>query len=209
MLGIFLKYPQPGRVKGRLAAEVGNETACDIYKLCVEALVSECLILTPTLFYDPEVPLSAYEDWLGRRRWRPQRGTSLGERMRNALEDMLVDDWKALLVNTDSPHLCCAALENSLAALDTADAVLGPRPQGDYYLVGVRRGYPAGMFEGVDWCSANVLRQTLMRLAGRRVALLGARGEVDTLEDLWRVLPDVTPSLRREVLSLLALAAVH
>lgn len=209
MLGIFLKYPEPGRVKSCLAAEVGAHTASQIYKLCLEALVAECVTLTPVLFYDPEYPLSAYESWLGRRRWRPQRGHNLGERLSNALEEMLAENQRALLVNTDSPNLTCAALENSLASLDTADAVLGPRPQGDYYVVGARRGYPRGLFDGIDWCSPHVLRQTLMRLAGRRVALLGSKGEVETLEDLWRVLPDVSPALRRELLSLLALAHAH
>ena len=40
---IFLKYPEPGKVKTRLAKDIGNEKACAIYKLLAENVIKNIL----------------------------------------------------------------------------------------------------------------------------------------------------------------------
>ncbi len=36
ILIVFLKYPEPGRVKTRLAADIGPDAAVSVYRLLVE-----------------------------------------------------------------------------------------------------------------------------------------------------------------------------
>ncbi|RLA31853.1 MAG: glycosyltransferase, partial [Gammaproteobacteria bacterium] len=66
--------------------------------------------------------------------------------------------------------------------------VLGPAEDGGYVLIGVRRLSPV-LFEGVDWGSDRVLRQTRARLTalGWRWHELRMLWDVDRPEDLMRL----------------------
>jgi glycosyltransferase A (GT-A) superfamily protein (DUF2064 family) len=65
------------------------------------------------------------------------------------------------------------------------DLVIGPSVDGGYYLIGMSRPLP-GVFRGVAWSSAQVLRQTLDRAEGEgaRLSLLPPWYDVDTPEEL-------------------------
>ena len=46
---VFAKWPEPGRVKTRLAAGCNSEFACNFYRICCEHIVSEaqrCVLFT-------------------------------------------------------------------------------------------------------------------------------------------------------------------
>jgi len=46
---IFLKYPEPGKVKTRLAKNIGNEKACEIYKLLAEKIIKNVFSKNPLM----------------------------------------------------------------------------------------------------------------------------------------------------------------
>src|SRR5512137_853557 len=65
---VFVRVPRPGRVKTRLAAVIGNENACALYRVFVMDLM-ETLELSgaPYVFaYDPPEEEEAVTKWLGR-----------------------------------------------------------------------------------------------------------------------------------------------
>ena len=90
-----------------------------------------------------------------------------------------------VLIGSDSPTLPLRLLHRAFAALENHDAVLGPTPDGGYYVIGFRRGM-AVRLAGVRWSTSNALADTLARLleANMRYAILPPWYDVDTSEDL-------------------------
>lgn len=195
VIGVFLKYPKPGRVKTRLARQLGKATAARLYRLCAQTLLERCGRLSLERYYDPSQPLQDYIDWLGEGEWHPQQGRDLGERMSYALQGLLERYGRGLLVGSDCPLLDARHLISAAEALQTADVVLGPCPDGGSYLVGVRNSLPP-MFRGVEWSGPRVLSQTLERLGRRRVVLLKPLCSLGTAEDLQSLLPQLSSPWR-------------
>jgi len=126
-----------------------------------------------------------------------QRGDGLGERLVHLFDDLLAEHAGALALDTDSPTLPMTWVADGLATLaaDDADVVLGPSEDGGYWAIGLRAPCPA-LFAGVPWSTDRVLDATLARAHARglRVRLLPRWFDVDTAEDLRRLIDDVAVS---------------
>ena len=118
---------------------------------------------------------------------RPQRGGDLGERLRNTLGGLRGSGESACVIfGSDSPTVPVVWLESACETLtDRSGIILGPARDGGYYLVGARGG-PTEMFEGIDWGTDRVLRQTLRTLkrGGYTPALLPPWYDIDEPGDL-------------------------
>jgi len=68
-----------------------------------------------------------------------QRGAGLGERLEQAFRFLLRSHPAAVVLGTDSPLLPIRLLEAAIRELGICDSVLGPCPDGGYYLIGLRR----------------------------------------------------------------------
>ncbi len=100
---VFIKYPEPGKVKTRLAKALGDEKACAVYKLLAENVIKKILTKNPGtytvhIFFTPADKETEIKDWLkpfiqGNRgvktQFNPQEGRNLGERMSNAFRQIL------------------------------------------------------------------------------------------------------------------------
>lgn len=198
---VFGKLPRAGRVKTRLAPALGDEGAAELYDAFLEDVLARCRAAgaDPELWV-PRRPGAREE--LSRRhpgvdlRWQPEGG--LGARLRAAFEAAFRDGvGRALVVGSDHPTLPPGHLEEALAALGTADAVLGPTADGGYWAVGVRRrAWPraARLFEDVPWSTPEVTETTLARAdeAGVDVRTVSAWYDVDEPADLERLRRDVS-----------------
>ena len=191
ILCIFARAPVRGRVKSRLAAEIGDDAALAAHVELVEhalARLARIEGLTSELWLDDA-------DDPGARRWangwslpvRRQVGADLGERMHHALDACLTAGRTGVLVGTDCPTIDATYVRQAAAALLDHDVVLGPAMDGGYGLVGVARPVPE-LFRDIAWGSGKVLSETLRRAecAGRTVALLREVWDVDTAKD-WRL----------------------
>jgi rSAM/selenodomain-associated transferase 1 len=120
-----------------------------------------------------------------------QRGATLGERMRNGASDLLARGFgRVVLVGADLPTLPAAYIVEALERLTRPQEslVLGPAEDGGYYLIGLTHVHD-GLFDGIPWGTADVLRRTqeaaaVLRL---RVELLPIWYDVDLPSDLQRV----------------------
>ena len=189
-LCIFARAPVAGRVKSRLAAEIGAEAALAAHRALVEGALERLACIDGV----------ASELWLddpdheGARRWaqpwglplRAQAGGDLGQRMDLALQSCVASGARGIVVGTDCPDIDARYVRDAVDALDSHDAVLGPAADGGYGLVGARRPVPE-IFRGILWGSAGVLAATLARAAaaGVSVARLPEIWDVDTAAD-WR-----------------------
>jgi rSAM/selenodomain-associated transferase 1 len=92
---------------------------------------------------------------------------------------------KIVLTGSDAPTLNPATVMSAFSHLESRDVVLGPATDGGYYLIGCRRAAPS-IFEGIDWSTPDVLRQTVERLhsLGLSLAILPPWYDVDTPDDL-------------------------
>jgi hypothetical protein len=94
---------------------------------------------------------------------------------------------RVVLMGSDFPDLPQSFLEQSLGALNTHDAVIGPAMDGGYYLIGFRKeAFFHQAFEGMDWGKEGVFRQTLSILKDhrKRVYVLPVWNDIDTIEEL-------------------------
>ena len=194
---IFAREPVLGRVKTRLAADIGPEAALAVYRellaLTAAAVQTAAVPATVWLAEAPHPTADAAQprpEWPGLP-WHVQPPAGqLGERMSYAFgEAFAAGAGRVVVIGTDCPGLTAAILQEAFAALATHDLVVGPAEDGGYYLLGLRELQPA-LFANKDWSTATVLTDTLAdadRL-GLRVARLPVLRDVDSGPDLaaWR-----------------------
>lgn len=191
----FMKYPEPGEVKTRLAESIGSDKAAQLYRSFILDLLAkiESTQLPFAICFHPERKKQLLIEWLGEGYdYIPQKGDDLGERMAAAFLDAFAGGHRrVILMGGDFPDLPSSFLEEALGALKTHDAVIGPAMDGGYYLIGFRQEtFFCQAFEGMDWSTENVFRQTLSILKAhkRRVYVLPVWNDIDTMEDLGQLI---------------------
>ena len=141
------------------------------------------------LFYTPTEAGGLVGEWLGSSRClQPQGDGDLGARLVAAARFASdAGHTHTLLVASDTPDLPAAAIVEAFGRLTDADVVIGPAPDGGYYLIGMRQPC-AEIFESIPWSTGRVLRETIRRAEaqGLEVHLLEPRADVDTCEDAIR-----------------------
>jgi rSAM/selenodomain-associated transferase 1 len=216
---VFVKMPDSGNVKTRLAIDVGPELAVRAHE-CMVLDVFDAATATDAemrVFVDPPDALARAREWLGNEPTViPQSGSDLGERMERAFLVAFSEGFsRAVLVGCDIPGLNAKILNAALSALETNHAVIGPANDGGYYLIGFRKDtFAPKVFRDMRWSENSVLDDTLRRLksARRTVAQLEKLIDIDMLEDvrLLKARPEYerTISVRtREVFDLMSVEA--
>ncbi len=117
----------------------------------------------------------------------PQPPGNLGARLDMLFRTIFRRGFAAVcLLNSDGPDLPGSAIGEAFDLLGrrTADVVLGPNPDGGFYLVGLRA--PADIFRAVPWSTPAVLAETIGRAAraGLACRLLRPWPDLDTAADL-------------------------
>jgi uncharacterized protein len=188
---VFLRAPIRGRVKSRLAADVGEEAAFNLY---------QCFILDTIdvveksgypffIHYDPPEHEQLLVEWLGsRNQYTAQNGDNLGSRMRHAFSKVFTDGFKrAILIGSDLPDIPPHIIREAGQALNNCDAVLGPTADGGYYLIGFNAGkFTSHAFEKIQWGANTVYQETMHILEQQRIRVhvLPEWRDVDNAADL-------------------------
>jgi hypothetical protein len=177
---IFAKAPVLGRVKTRLAADVGEIAALAVYKRmlwrCVERLSAGPWSLTLCVTPDAAAADDAY--WPEGVDRTPQGGGDLGDRMLRALSSASPAS-PVVVVGSDIPDLDSVHIARAFCALDHAPIVCGPSGDGGFYLIGASAPPPTDVFANVTWSSPKTLSQVIANLEPSSVVPL-----IDTLDDL-------------------------
>jgi len=193
--GMFVKYPEPGRVKTRLAAEIGDRLAADLYAAFVQDLIARFQDLperrvlayspndeTTRAFFERRISRgllanSGYELW-------PQPEGNLADRMIAFFDEFGPEP--TVLIGSDSPTLERGDVEYALQRLREVDCVLGPAADGGLYLIGLRGVEASRILRKVEWSTSRALEQTIgeARRFGLSLESLRLWYDIDTLEDL-------------------------
>ena len=182
---VFVRTPELGKVKTRLAKAIGDQAALTIYKLLLKhtATVLHELSFDKVVYYSKKIEnndfweASLFEKKL-------QKGADLGERMQQAFETAFDRGYKkVLIIGSDLFELTSTLIISALEALETYDISIGPSLDGGYYLLGMKELHPA-VFKNKKWGTHSVLENTLQDLKQQNVKLLEALNDIDTFEDL-------------------------
>ena len=172
LLGMFAKHWEPGKVKTRLAATLGESHAAMFHALCVATLADRLASVGDrrVLAFAPAQAEQAFR-CVARDRWEvvPQSEGDLGSRMQAFFATALAGAERVVLIGSDSPDLPREYIAGAFDALETRDVVLGPAGDGGYYLLGAARRVPP-LFDGIAWSSPQVWPQTIARLEAAGIA---------------------------------------
>jgi rSAM/selenodomain-associated transferase 1 len=187
---VFVRAPLLGTVKTRLAATLGDQAALRIYRRLAEHAVLQAAALPGASIRIHHTPADAGDDvrrWLAAdAAYLPQDPGDLGDRLRTAFgQAFAAGHAPVVVIGSDLPDLTTAHLHDALAALDVADAVIGPARDGGYWLLSLRRPLD-GVFDGIPWSTDTVFAHTLHRLraAGVEPAIIDELADVDEAADL-------------------------
>ncbi len=184
-LVIFLRAPQRGAVKRRLAQAIGQRAAHDFYARQSAALIRRLgvdrrwrtvLAVTP----DPFARRARF--WPQGMTRIKQRGGDLGTRMARAF--VTLPPGPVVLIGSDIPAIDADHVARAFAALARHEVVFGPAADGGYWLVGLARRRRSAalarkLFARVRWSGPHALDDTCANLP---VGISPVR--LDVLEDV-------------------------
>jgi rSAM/selenodomain-associated transferase 1 len=185
-LVVMAKRPAMGRVKRRLAREIGAAAALRFYRT---SLAHTALRLAADPRWRTVIALDSLADGARLPRTRAaimrQSQGDLGARMQFLFARL--PPGPVIVVGSDIPSIRPAHIEAAFRMLGHADAVFGPAEDGGYWLVGLRRSPRVlAPFARVRWSGPHALADTRANLEGKRVALAPRLSDVDRAEDLRR-----------------------
>ncbi len=197
-LFVMAKDPRAGHVKTRLCPPLSPEMAARLYRcflLDVLDLVAAVPGVDPVVAYTPPESRAAFAQLTnGTFGLVPQEGADLGARLENTFRTLFGQGYRRVAaVSTDSPDLPPNILREAFQHLEASDVVMGPCPDGGYYLIGLSRLVPE-LFRDMPWSTERVVPETEARARrlGLRLARLPDWGDVDTAADLGRLVMDLT-----------------
>ncbi len=186
---VFAKAPRAGLVKTRLARTVGEGRATALYRRMGLAVVSNVAGAPArlTVCYDPADSLVEVREWLGHAvsEYWPQGDGDLGARLSRSVEQAFRSVDRVVVIGADAPDVDAELIARAVAALASAHVVLGPTPDGGYYLIALREPRPE-LFMDIPWSTPRVLEVTVARARARGlcVGFLDPKSDIDTAQDL-------------------------
>jgi len=194
---IFLRFPNAGKVKTRLAQSIGDDQAAKFYRLSTEHILRECQKLSSNIsryiFCADEDEMENVRRWTGSRfLYMPQEGEDLGRRIEHAFHSVFSHGaQKAVIIATDVPDISADIIREAISALDAHDVIIGPSHDGGYYLLGLKELH-SELFNAISWSTSLVYQQTMnsAERMGLKVYQLPLLRDIDTAEDLQRWLVD-------------------
>ncbi|MEO6694440.1 MAG: TIGR04282 family arsenosugar biosynthesis glycosyltransferase [Ignavibacteria bacterium] len=182
---IFARNPFEGKVKTRLAKDVGNTKALKVYI----SLLNHTFMQTKNLSADKFLFLSENTDgeiFDNTFTQFVQIGSSLGERMMNAFNIVFEKEYKRVLIaGTDCPGLTEEIIETAFEDLMKYHFTIGPSSDGGYYLLGMNEPNDY-VFENIEWSNEHVLDKTIDKIKAKHKSynLLKELNDIDNEKDL-------------------------
>jgi len=183
-LVIFVKAPRMGRIKTRLAKDIGNFNAWRFYRSTVNGLIKRVGQgkWDTVICVSPDNYKGSFFD--SRYKATSQGGGDLGKRMQRVFDDM--PKGKIVLIGGDIPSIEKHHITRAFEALKNNQVVFGPADDGGFWLVGMRRARNRiTPFVNVSWSSADTMKETAANIKPNvRVAYVDRLNDVDTAADL-------------------------
>lgn len=191
LLIIFVKNPEKGKVKTRLAATIGDDNALKVYHLLLNKTREVCCQLTDIekhVYYSSFIDES--DEWRNDSFTKKlQTGEELGERMLKSFSEGFKAGYdKIAIIGSDCFELSPKYITDAFAQLDDHDVVLGPAKDGGYYLLGMKLLYRP-IFEHKKWSTESVFLDTIEDIDNLNLQhhLLPTLSDIDNEVDMRRM----------------------
>lgn len=187
---IFMKNPQPGKVKTRLAKTIGEGEAFEVYLKLLDHTrnVASDIPVDTHVFYSDFIDDD--DEWSDVQYFKHlQRGRDLGERMHHAFAKIFDRGYrKVVIIGSDCFELRAKHIIRAFDILNRFEAVIGPARDGGYYLLGLRR-LVSSVFNNKNWSTDSVFEETIKDFQEENIIWqeLPVLRDVDTLKD-WEEL---------------------
>ncbi|HVR40797.1 MAG TPA: TIGR04282 family arsenosugar biosynthesis glycosyltransferase [Thermoanaerobaculia bacterium] len=194
---VFARLPELGRVKTRLASDIGDERALEVYNAMLHDVIGAIGTSNPELEIEVMWAPSADANGDALRRafdghaTAMQTGETLGDRLAMAFSERFFFHRTLTIVTigVDDPSITRELIDHAFALLDSVEWVIGPATDGGYYLIGCRMGaFNVEVFREMEWGTSRVFATTLARIRewNATVAVLPEHMDIDVEEDLRR-----------------------
>ncbi|MBB6445599.1 TIGR04282 family arsenosugar biosynthesis glycosyltransferase [Bacillus benzoevorans] len=189
---LMTRIPIAGKTKTRLMDLLTGDECAGLHMAFLKDLMTtftELKGIDLFMTYTPKDSLSILEHVIPESiESFPQKGEDLGERMFNAINEVLQKGYKkVVLIGSDIPDLSASDIQTSFWLLDKHDIVLGPTYDGGYYLVGMKTAHERIFHIPKKWGGKSVLEATFDIGNEQNLTVgLGAKyRDIDTKEDLF------------------------
>lgn len=184
---IFVRNPELGKVKTRLAREIGDASALEVYKKLLQHTHDITCNLNCHKYVYYAGAVTEKDLWDNETYFKAiQEGNDLGERMMNAFQALFEAGYKKLvIIGSDCPELSSSLIDKAFQLLESSEVVFGPAADGGYYLLGLTQ-LCEKLFENKSWSTGSVMADSIHDLSGLKIsyALLPVLRDIDTNADL-------------------------
>ena len=181
------KEPLPGRVKTRLAREVGSTVATWWFRHQLKKTIRNLndprwdIIVS----LSPDIFVKRRNFWSPEINCIPQGRGNLGQKMRNILK--LFANRPICIIGGDIPGITRLEISEAFKNLASRKFVIGPAEDGGFWLIGHQGRAPAKLFDGVRWSSPWAYLDTIQTFEDRSFSCISKLRDVDCLLDLEAV----------------------
>lgn len=192
-LVIFARAPRYGRVKTRLAADIGKLPALQFYRHNLKALTNSLQTGPWHLQFAVYSKQDAQHPIFSGLPTIVQPSGNLGDRMRGVLNQFR--EQPCLIVGSDIPFIEVRHIEKAFQTLSTRQFVFGPATDGGYWLVGCAPGdqLHQQFMHDVRWSTPNALTDTIATLpSGSQFALIDKLFDIDNGDSYQKYLQHIT-----------------
>lgn len=182
---IFTKNPVAGKVKTRLAKDLGPDKALEVY----EFLLHHSQKITAPLKVHKEVYYSNHiaenDLWNeGGFSKKVQVKGDLGEKMHAAFIEAFNEGYKkVIIIGSDLYDISSADIETAFKDLEDHDYVLGPAQDGGYYLLGMK-ALNSNLFRNKQWSTSSVYEDTIKNMQDGSLKVQPVKNDIDTFDDI-------------------------
>ena len=181
------RYPTLGRVKTRLAREIGRAGALRVYQRLLDHHMREFRHAPFEVEWRYTPARAPFRNLVPGA--MPQPGGGLGQRMKRIFEESFARGYRrVVMIGTDAPEMSRATVRRAFGHLHNHAAVFQPTHDGGYALIGLAA--MLDVFSGIAWSTDRVMAKSRARLeeSGVSFAELPPTFDVDTAADLARMI---------------------
>ncbi|WP_198648352.1 FkbM family methyltransferase [Cyanothece sp. BG0011] len=171
-LVLFTRYPDPGKVKTRLAWDIGDRTASEIHRYLMSQMLRRLLremdgvniivnytgvdsVNTMIDSFDPDLRLDINQGIKsGILSFIQQPSSSFGERMKAIAKQL----GKVIIIGSDIPGITADILNEAIDCVNREEAAIALTEDGGYYLIALP--YYRDVFTNINYSLKNVYQQT-------------------------------------------------